>query len=271
MDRLPFEISLQIFEYLPFSSFQTIYKVFPEELIDEALKYKLRNSKNKPLLSLVSTNLHELSAPIQRKSKKNESALDLFYTSFASSDRLIWTTPDFTTSQHYFKVKDTYVSHGKLVVRPHGNITCESLYCHDKSFLRSLTLVSLWDIRKSLPPTRAGSFSGASEFSYHRANLHEITIAQSGCILDSCLMPFISTHKKNAGREIKLSVSKKMESGEMEKMSRPTLPISYERKIPASFIESPWGVSSSFPDSICGYFLVERVAISISTFLELLC
>jgi hypothetical protein len=230
----------------------------PEELIDEALKYKLRNSKNKPLLDLVSTNLHELSAPIQRKTKKNESALDLFYTSFASSDRLIWTTPDFTTSQHYFKVKDTYVSHGKLVVRPHGNITCD-LHCHDKSFLRSLTLVSLWDIRKSLPPTRAGSFSGASEFSYHRANLHEITITQSGCILDSCLMP--STQKG-----IKQGVSKKGESG--EKLSRPTLPTSYKR--PTSFIASPW-VSSSFPDPICGYFLVERVAISISTFLELFC
>jgi hypothetical protein len=75
------------FEYLPLSSYQQLYSVFLQELIDEALVYKLRNNKNKPVVDLVSTNLHELSATILNK--RNESSLSLYFASFDSSHRFI--------------------------------------------------------------------------------------------------------------------------------------------------------------------------------------
>ncbi|CEJ00346.1 hypothetical protein RMCBS344292_14404 [Rhizopus microsporus] len=59
----------------------------------------------------------------------------------------IWTVPDFCSFQHYFRVKDAYVSHGKLVIR------------HPSDSGSQKPLLSLWDIRKSFPPVRAGSFS----------------------------------------------------------------------------------------------------------------
>lgn len=237
MDRLPFEVLLQVFEYLPVSSFQSLYSVFPQAVVDEALVYKLRNDKRQAVVELISTNLHELSTKVLNK--RNESSLSLYFASFDSLHRYIWTLPDFNHSQHYFRVKDAYVSHGKLVLRQP----------HDCGNLLQKSLGSLWDIRKSFPPTRAGSFSGASEYS--RIKSQELIIYQSGCILDSCLIPssltgVVDTDDKKKGGP-----------------KRPKLPCTYQRKAPLAWRPS------TYPDPICGYFLVERLAISIPTFLEL--
>lgn len=240
MDRLPFEVLLQVLEYLPLSSFQSLYYVFPQGIIDEALVYKLRNRKDQAMIDLISTNLHELSTPISNK--RNESSLSLYFNSFDSSHRYIWTLPDFNKQSHYFRVKDAYVSHGKLLLRPHEDIMKE------KNF-RQKSLGSLWDIRKSFPPTRAGSFSGASEYSNIKSQ--ELIIYKSGCILDSCLIPSSLTGV--------IPLDKKKGSN-----NRPNLPSTYQRKAP-----SVWTPSSTYPDLTCGYFLVERLAISIPTFLEL--
>ncbi|KAG2204343.1 hypothetical protein INT47_009385 [Mucor saturninus] len=237
MDRLPFEVLLQVFEYLPISTFKSLYGVFPQGIVDEALVYKLRNNARQAVVQLISTNLHELSTKVLNK--RNESSLSLYFASFDSSHRYIWTLPDFNHSQHYFRVKDAYVSHGKLVLRQP----------HDDGNMLQKSLGSLWDIRKSFPPTRAGSFSGASEYSRNKSQ--ELIIHQSGCILDSCLIPSSLTGVVHTTAEKKKG------------LKRPNLPCSYQRRAP-----STWR-SSTYPDSICGFFLVERLAISIPTFLEL--
>lgn len=243
MDRLPFEVLLQLFEYLPLDSFQSLYYVFPQVVIDEALIYKLRNKKKQPMIDLISTNLHELST--QNSNKRNESSLCLYFASFDSSHRYIWTLPDFINQTHYFKVKDAYVSHGKLVLRrPYDLLTKDNVVAQK-------SLGSLWDIRKSFPPTRAGSFSGASEYS--KIKSQELIIHQSGCILDSCLIPSCLT-----------GVVPLDEDDEKKGSNRPELPTVYQRKVPLTTSSS-----SAYPDLTCGYFLVERVAISIPTFLEL--
>lgn len=236
MDRLPFEVLLQVLEYLPVSTFPSLYAVFPQGTVDEALVYKLRNNPRQSVVQLISTNLHELSTKVLNK--RNESSLSLYFASFDSSHRYIWTLPDFNQSQHYFRVKDAYVSHGKLVLRQP----------HDEGNMLQKSLGSLWDIRKSFPPTRAGSFSGASEYS--RIKSQELIIHQSGCILDSCLIPASLTGVVN-------TVEKK------KGLKRPKLPGTYQRRAPLA------SRPSTYPDSVCGYFLVERLAISIPTFLEL--
>ncbi|KAI8079529.1 uncharacterized protein B0P05DRAFT_586988 [Gilbertella persicaria] len=239
MDKLPFEVILQILDYVPLSSFQSLYAVFPQVRVDEALVYKLRNNKTKPLLNLVSTNLHELAA--NTTNKRNESFLSFYFASYDPIHRFIWTLPDFSSSNHYFRVKDAYVSHGKLVIRPYDNNN-------------QTLLASLWDIRKSFPPTRAGSFSGASE--YVHVQSREFTLHQSGCILDSCLIPY---HMEKQQIEYKRQ--------ENTVLKRPHLPPNYIRQIPFT---NP-SFMPTYPDPICGFFFVERLAISIPTFLDLFC
>ena len=233
MDRLPYEVLLQIFEHISFTDYKTLYYLFPQRLVDEALVYKIRHQKSVPLLDLVSTNLHELST--LRTNQRNESFLSLFFASYDPLYRFIWTLPDFSHAQHFFKVKDAYVSHGKLVLRqPHG--------------VTQQPLMPLWDIRKSFPPTRAGSFSGASE--YTKITSQELTVHQSGCIMDSCLIP-ASSH------DVIVLKSEKKD----QEPKRPSLPTHYQRKTPS--------MPFYYSDPTCGYFLVERLAISIPTLLEL--
>jgi hypothetical protein len=251
MDRLPLEVIFQILEYLPLSNYNTLYSIFPQSLIDEALIYKLRNNKRQPVMDLISTNLHELSA--NAANQRNESSLPLFYASFDHQNRFIWTLPNFTQQDYFFRVKDAYVSHGKLVIRrPHD----------DDINKKSLLVSSLWDIRKSFPPTRAGSFSGASEY-ISSTKMQELTMYQSGCILDSCLI-FGHNHHNTEMKQAKHSD---------DVLKRPCLPSTYQRQIPSTKNTSLKSCSSFFiptyPDPTCGYFLVERLAISIPNFLEL--
>lgn len=274
MDRLPFEVLLKIFDYIPLASFETLYTIFPRLLLDEALIYKLRKSKTDPIISLISTNLHEL-ATAGTVNRRNESSLSLYFNSYDPSHRFIWTLPDFSCSQHYFKVKDAYVSHGKLVLRRP----------HDNTLSSQKPLVSLWDIRKSFPPTRAGSFSGASEYSSIKSQ--ELTIHQPGCILDSCLIPSGngSSVKKvslvdNIGEDKVIGMGNEEDK---KLFKRPTLPSTYIRQVPEvgksdKSSTGNGGVRSSlsllvpsFPDPTCGYVLVERLAIDIPTFLKLYC
>lgn len=254
MESLPFEVLLQVFEYLPFSNFRTLYQVFPQIVVDEALVYKLRRNKSKPMLDLISTNVHELSA--YRANKRNESSLSLYFASYDPSHRLVWSLPDFSHAQHYFRVKDAYVSHGKLVLRQP----------HDMNSTLQKVLASLWDIRKSFPPTRAGSFSGASEYS--RIKSQESTIHQAGCILDSCLIPCSAAAAAVSGAangsSNSLIVLKDDKKCDDKGPKRPSLPLHYQRGPPTH----TWS-ASTYPDLTCGYYLVERLAISIPTFLEL--
>jgi hypothetical protein len=274
MDRLPFEVLLQIFDYIPLASFKTLYTIFPRLLLDEALIYKLRKSKTDPIISLISTNLHEL-ATTGTVNRRNESSLSLYFNSYDPSHRFIWALPDFSCSQHYFKVKDAYVSHGKLVLRRPHDITLSS----------QKPLVSLWDIRKSFPPTRSGSFSGASEYSSIKSQ--ELTIYQPGCILDSCLIPSGNgSNVKKVSLIDNIGEDKVMGMDDEEDkrlFKRPTLPSTYIRQAPevdksakssgnSDDIRSPLSLLiPSFPDPICGYVLVERLAIDIPTFLKLYC
>lgn len=253
MDRLPLEVVFQILEYLPLSSYNTLYSIFPQSLIDEALVYKLRNNKQQPVIDLVSTNLHELSSNVANQ--RNESSLPMFYVSYDHQNRFIWTLPNFTQQDYFFRVKDAYVSHGKLMIRrPHDD--------DDDSNKKSHLVSSLWDIRKSFPPTRAGSFSGASEYS-SSTKLQELTMYQSGCILDSCLL-FGSNH--HAMAEIKQE-----KPNDEYMLKRPCLPATYLRQIPntKSAIKPSSFFIPTYPDATCGYFLVERLAISIPNFLKL--
>ncbi|CAO3636266.1 unnamed protein product [Mucor hiemalis] len=246
MESLPFEVLLQVFEYLPVSNFKTLYHLFPQIVVDEALVYKLRNNKSNPMLNLISTNLHELAA--YKANNRNESSLSLYFASYDPSHRFIWSLPDFSHADHYFRVKDAYVSHGKLVLRQP----------HDKNNTLQKVLASLWDIRKSFPPTRAGSFSGASEYS--RIKSQESTIHQTGCILDSCLIPSSASGAANSSNSVVVLEDKRSDKSP----KRPNLPLNYQRGAPTH----TWS-ASTYPDPTCGYFLVERLAISIPTFLEL--
>jgi hypothetical protein len=204
----------------------------------------------------VSTNLHELSS--NDINKKNESFISLYYTSFDPVNRTIWSWPDFSSYQHYFRVKDAYVSHGKLVIRNPTDTTV------------SIPLTSLWDIRKVFPPSRAGSFSGASE--YTNMTSQELTIYQSSCILDTCLMPTSTSTVYNDGIRIVKSDLKDIK----DTLKRPSLPSHYLREIPKAATTTSTNTFSlflapTFSDLTCGYFLVERLATSISTILDLYC
>ncbi|KAI8985440.1 hypothetical protein BDB01DRAFT_896535 [Pilobolus umbonatus] len=248
--QLPLEVILQILNYLPYTSYSSLYTILPQGLVDEAILFKLRSSRKQPLMQLVSTNRHELSSLVINK--KNESSMNLYFTAYDISHRLIWTIPDFGSSHHFFRVKDAYVSHGKLVLRP----------SHDTHPPNDKPLVSLWDIRETLPPTRAGSFSGASEFSYS-TKFQELTIHQGGCIVDSCLLPVITRG------DITMDTDGQHKLNKDDKVPRPSLPSVYSRKMPiiSTSYHSNW--IPTYNDSTCGYFLVERLGISIPAFLEL--
>ncbi|KAI8380233.1 hypothetical protein BD560DRAFT_387519 [Blakeslea trispora] len=245
MHRLPLEVILEIFSYLPISQYKALYQLFDQAIVNEALVHKLRHSKTKPLLNLVSTNLHELAA--MTSNKRNESFLPFYFTCFDPVHQLVWTLPDFSGANHYFRVKDAYVSHGKLVIQP-----------HDPQYDQQKVLVSLWDIRKSFPPTRAGSFSGASEYAHSQSQ--EWTLHQSGCILDSCLIPYTTE-----------TLRAKIISAKEISVNRPALPSHYLRQIPTNHkhnFNSPFYVPI-YPDPTCGYFMVERLALTIPALLEL--
>ncbi|KAG1443052.1 hypothetical protein G6F56_010816 [Rhizopus delemar] len=130
--------------------------------MDEALVFKLKLHKSKPVLNLVSTNFHELSTVT------NGNELSMYYVSFDTKNRFIWTSP--SPRQYYFKVKDAYVLHGKLVLCRPGKSTQK-------------TLVSLWDIRKGISPTNEGC--------------QKMTIKQPGCILKSRLLPYFSINNNH--------------------------------------------------------------------------
>ncbi|CEP14757.1 hypothetical protein [Parasitella parasitica] len=269
MNRLPFEVLLQVFEYIPFAEFGLLYDVFAQTLVDEAVVYKLGKNRTLPIVSLISTNLHELAT--DKVNRRNESSLSMYYASYDPSHRYIWTLPDFSCSQHYFKVKDAYVSHGKLVLRRP----------HDNTLFSQKSLVSLWDIRKRFPPTRAGSFSGASEYS--RIKSQELTLHQPGCVLDSCLVPSStnSSVKKislgdNTSENTRIGVVGKEVKKDEALLKRPALPSNYTRQVPKAGADGSICSKSSllvptYPDPTCGYFLVERLAIDIPTFLKLYC
>ncbi|KAI8645604.1 hypothetical protein BD408DRAFT_411721 [Parasitella parasitica] len=269
MDKLPFEVLLQVFEYIPLAEFGSLYGVFGQLFLDEAVVYKLGKNRTQPIVSLISTNLHELAT--DTVSRRNESYLSMYYTSYDPSHRYIWTLPDFSCSQHYFKVKDAYVSHGKLVLRRP----------HDNTLSSQKALASLWDIRKRFPPTRAGSFSGASEYS--RIKSQELTLHQPGCVLDSCLIPSgtnssvkIISLDDNISENTRLGVVDGGEVKDAVLLKRPALPSTYMRQVPklaadGSARSPPSLLVPTYPDPTCGYFLVERFAIDIPTFLRLYC
>ncbi|KAI8981854.1 hypothetical protein BDF20DRAFT_863604 [Mycotypha africana] len=308
MDRLPLEVILHIFSYLPLSSYRALYAAFPgTTIIDEALTQKLRLHKQKPIVNIVSTNSNELATNLPaNNSGRNESFLPLYYHSFDSLNRFIWILPDFTCSNHYcFKVKDVYVSHGKLLLKnPNNDDNSNKQQQQQQKYL-----ISLWDIRKNLPPTRAGSFSGASEFSRTNKYQEMMTIYQSGCILDSCLIPATSgmmagqkhqqiynirksviihrqsqeqtvieqqtewTHKIKDGH---LYDSRSTTSNDEGDLKRPQLPADYARQIPTTTSNVNSNASSlasflipTFPDIVCGYYFIDRVALSIPTLLDL--
>ncbi|KAI8393615.1 uncharacterized protein BYT42DRAFT_551672 [Radiomyces spectabilis] len=246
MDRLPLEVVLQILVKISLSSFTQLYTVFPAKLVDEALRIKLRQHPE-PLLHLVSTNLHELLAVKHTwTGKKNESIMPLHYKTLDTKYRLIWLLPDFESAQHCFKVKDTYVSHGKLVLRG----------THDRS------LVSLGDIRKCFPPVRGGTFSGASDYPLKRSQIQEMTIQQHGCLLDASLVHIVP-------RIPEPSCVPLVNTDDKLFPPRPLLPSFYKRQRPliSHTDRSLW--QPTYPDPTCGYFLVERLGISIEGFLEL--
>lgn len=243
MDRLPLEVFLNILSFLPISSYTELYTVFPMATIDEALRLKLKHTAAQPQLHLVSTNLHELLAP-GRRTSKNESSLPLFFAAFDKDLRQVWFFPKFAVQHHYFKVKDAYVSHGKLILR-------------SPDTARDLALLSLWDIRKRLPPTRAGTFSGASEIAQHETQIQDLTIEDTGCVLDACLLC------PGDSEVCKQPID--------AKATRPPLPQCYTRKAPSPGITDDYLWEPIYPDPTCGYFLVERVGLSISKFLELNC
>ncbi|KAI7863470.1 hypothetical protein BDF14DRAFT_1843433 [Spinellus fusiger] len=235
MERMPVEIILEIFAHVPLSSFSVLYQLFPCAVVDEALKMTLH--KSEPLLSLVSTNLHELQAPYSSHSphyKNNESSLALHFASFDTAHTSLCFLPNFQSSCYYFKVKNAYVSHGKLVLRPHSSL-----------FQREHCIGSLWDICKHVPPLRAGTFSGATE-TLQPNTAHDITLHQSDCCVEACLVGPSSPHSCPPPH------------------LRSLLPIEYTRKAPLN--TASWG---TLPDRTCGYFLVEKVVLPLSAFLAL--
>ncbi|KAI9494042.1 hypothetical protein BDB00DRAFT_820647 [Zychaea mexicana] len=301
LDRVPLEIALHIISLVPLTTFKTLYQVLPETIVDEALRIHLssssrhdNNKKNsEPLLNLVSTNLCELSAPRPNAScwLKNESWVPLYFAKMDIPSRILWLFPGFASEQHYFRVEDSYVSHGKLLLRP----TAEQLsynYHHGQRQSSSsrggkevagareggggrTTLASLWDIRKQLPPTRAGTFSGASEFATQSQSSREMTIEQMGCWVDACLL-CPSTNDNTIAAETTATFTTTFTTNDNDNDNdnaaaaaaldppRPVLPKEYARRVPARE-RDPMSMSSR----ACGYFLVERVGLSIPSLLDM--
>lgn len=275
MALLPLEVVLHILSFVPLSSFSTLYEVFSSSVVDQALCDKLRRRVHPQkhcraydhqdhLLDLISTNCHELLAPFGDRFG-NASGLGLHFAALDLSARMIWFFPCFASCQYYFRVKDAYVSHGKLVLAPRkGTVEGDGG--------REVTLASLWDIRKQLPPARAGTFSGASEWREQTAH-KQMTIHPKGCIVDACLLGS-HTNTQNATPnntsntiDNNSSIQQQQHQKTLVCPPRPTLPASYTRQLPAFPDQPAWGPASF--DPISGYFLVERVALSISHFLDL--
>jgi hypothetical protein len=241
MPLLPAEVAIHILTFVPLSSYSALYQVFPQELVDEALKYKVRQQPH--LIELVSTNLHELMAACTPSASKmrNESGLAMEFLAYDTTHRMLWFTPDFSCPNQFFKVKDGYVSHGKLLIRA------------DKESPAKVVM-SLWDIRKKLPPKRSGTLSGASQVDCREYN-EELSVRDKDFLLDG----YISTCKadgpiKRANRSI---------TGLL-------LPPPTARAIPPLHqltVASPW--ERHFPNPTCGIFLVERVALNVPAFLDL--
>ncbi|KAM3580237.1 hypothetical protein VKS41_007472 [Umbelopsis sp. WA50703] len=241
---LPAEVIVHILAFVPLSSYPSLYQVFSQELLDEALKSKVRQQPQ--VLELVSTNLHEVMANETLSSSKlrNESSVPLQYIGFDTLNQVLWFTPDSPTQ--FFKVKHGFVSHGKLIVRANK----ESLH---------KVIMSLWDIRKKLPPKRSGSLSGASQVDCSEYT-EEVVVRNEELILDG----YISTCKA-AGQLRRTSLYSKMAG-----LIPPPLPSSYSRKLPSvsqTAARSRW--EPQLPNPTCGLFIVERIALSVPAFLEL--
>lgn len=243
MPLLPAEVAIHILTFVPLSSYSALYQVFPQELVDEALKYKVRQQPH--IIELVSTNLHELMAACTPSTSKmrNESGLAMEFLAYDSTHRLLWFTPDFSCPNQFFKVKDGYVSHGKLLIRA------------DKES-PSKVVMSLWDIRKKLPPKRSGTLSGASQVDCREYN-EELSVRDNDFLLDG----YISTCKADGP-------IKRASRSRIGFLSPP--PTAYARAIPPLHqltVGSPW--ERHFPNPTCGIFLVERVAMTVPAFLDL--
>ncbi|KAI9020841.1 hypothetical protein CLU79DRAFT_754023 [Phycomyces nitens] len=200
MDRIPLEILFKILGHVPLNEFSILYKLFPA-----------------PVLS--------------------QSSLALYFATFDTTRSLFWFMPNFQSSHYYFKVKNAYVSHGKLVVRPHGWETQREHY-----------LGPLGDIGKHVPPPRAGTFSGATETSMLAKTVQEITLHRGDCLVDACLMVG-SNH------------------------SAQPLPLPKRAMLSTNYARQPLSSSQSTAimsdPTTCGYFLVERVALTLPAFLAL--
>ncbi|KAG2226724.1 hypothetical protein INT45_001071 [Circinella minor] len=307
LDRLPLEIVLNIISLVPLTTFNTLYQVLPENIVDEALRIHLSFSLKYPFLNLVSTNLCELSAPRSNVNSwlNNESWIPLYYSKLDIPNRVIWLVPCFTSQQHYFRVEDAYVSHGKLLLRPtlassatrtkittnnerrgegvrrtmsninnsnnNNNNNWKTEKNKDNKESKA-TLASLWDIRKQLPPTRAGTFSGASEFTTQSQLCREMTIEQSDCWVDACLLcaAYNNNNNNNSDSNEEDNVittiieQKQQQQQQQRRPPRPILPKAYERKVPER--ERDPKLTSS---PACGYFIVEQVGLKIPTFLNM--
>ncbi|KAI9280709.1 hypothetical protein BY458DRAFT_500123 [Sporodiniella umbellata] len=229
LERLPFEIILEILQYVPFSTFRVLHSVFPSSILDEALVFKLRVDKSDPILKLISTNQEELCT------EGNEKSIGMYYSHFDAERRLIWMLPNTCSFRHYFKIKTAYVSHGKLIL-------CSLAKNKTK---QQKALISLWDIRKALPHLRSEpSTSGPSQHFSGSSNFQELTINVPGCILDSCLVPVPET------------VTTGLETNSYG---------THRSRIPLRNTRS----SLAYPDPTCGVFLVERLGVSIPSILEL--
>ncbi|ORZ01542.1 hypothetical protein BCR43DRAFT_487094 [Syncephalastrum racemosum] len=274
---LPLEVLLHILSLVPLSSFSALYEVFSSSVVDQALCDKLRRrvhpqkqcqeyDHHDHLLDLTSTNCHELLAPFGHRFG-NSSALGLHFVALDLSARMIWFFPCFASCQSYFRVKDAYVSHGKLVLTPVNTPGSQG-------GKKEMTLTSLWDIRKQLPPARAGTFSGASEWREQTPH-KQMTINPQGCIIDACLLgSHVNTNNSHHDNDTSIDdniTSNDLSTQQQQKSSecppRPALPSSYTRRLPAFPDQPAWGPASFDPTS--GYFLVERVALSIEHFLGL--
>ncbi|KAH8551905.1 hypothetical protein BGW37DRAFT_425501 [Umbelopsis sp. PMI_123] len=243
MPLLPAEVAIHILTFVPLSSYTALYQVFPEELVDEALKYKVRQQPQ--LLELVSTNLHELMAACTSSNSKvrNESGLPMEFLAYDTAHRMLWFAPDFSCPNQFFRVKDGYVSHGKLLIRA------------DKES-PSKVIMSLWDIRKKLPPKRSGTLSGASQVDC-REYSEELCVRDDDFMLDG----YISTCKPDG--QIRRS------NRSMAGLISPP-PTAYGRAIPPLNllpVGSPW--ERHFPNPTCGVFLVEHIALTVPAFLDL--
>lgn len=249
---LPLEILLHILSLLPLSCYASLYQVFPAAVVDEALRKALwihQKNQGTPLIDLVSTNMYELSGP--NTNEKNESWIPLYMTMIDMTRRLIWLQPK--PHQYFFKVEDAYVSHGKLVMR-------RSSGTRDKQQQQQQhMLASLWDIRKQLPPARAGTFSGASEFVRYREQYQPLTIRdkKQQCLFDACLTCGAGHRMDDA--TCHLLTTKQLHGHDPP---RPALAKGYVRRAPSSF--TAWSARDP-----CGYVLVEQVALSVPAFIQL--